>query len=118
MPRFTISLHTQKDSFHYDFMLEDNDKLKTWKLNSVDFSKPQIMEQSFDHRKIYLDYEGELTENRGSVKIWDTGTYNIEKWEDNLILAKFTGKKLNTKLLITLKSDKVKPALWEIVATN
>ncbi len=75
MPRFVILEHDHPE-LHWDFMLEDAGVLKTWRL----LERPQPGtsvpgEMSFDHRLKYLDYEGPISGNRGSVIRWDGGTY-------------------------------------------
>ena len=120
MPRFTISKHTlQNGKFHYDFMLEVEgaEKLKTWRLENVDFSKPQSALQNFDHRRIYLDYEGDISGDRGVVAIWDTGIYNAERWDRDYLVIKLSAKKLDNRIALSLRSNSAgENAEWEVVA--
>jgi hypothetical protein len=103
MPRFTISHHTgSKDGDHYDLMLEFGDGLRTWRLVNTAFQAFQIARQIKDHRKTYLDFEGEISGERGRVKIWDTGTYSIDEWKDDRIQVALVGRSLKTRLLLTL----------------
>lgn len=76
--RFTILLHELPDgSFHWDFLLEisDNEKLATWACVSQPGGKSFSGCKIFNHRPVYLDYEGEISGNRGTVTQYDTGTY-------------------------------------------
>jgi bifunctional non-homologous end joining protein LigD len=99
MPRFTISRHTgSKEGDHYDFLLEHGDTLRTWRLENTSFQFPQGARQIKDHRKTYLDYEGEISGGRGSVKIWDTGTYVADRWSDQHIRIAIVGRQLKTRL--------------------
>ena len=101
--RFTISHHTgSKDGDHYDLMLEHGDTLKTWRLANTAFLVSQVARQIKDHRKTYLDYEGEVSGDRGKVKIWDTGTYTIDEWKDDRIQVALVGRTLKTRLNLTL----------------
>ena len=103
MPRFTISHHTgSKDGDHYDLMLEHGDGLKTWRLINTAFQVFQVARQIKDHRKSYLDFEGEVSGDRGRVKIWDTGTYTIDDWRDDRIQVAIVGRSLKTRLIMTL----------------
>ena len=95
MPRFVIQQHSQKDTVHYDLMLEFADVLKTWRIPQSPDSLPQTMEQIHDHRKLYLDYEGDISGNRGFVKIWDKGEYQILLWSQNLVEIELIGEKLH-----------------------
>lgn len=103
MPRFTISHHTgSKDGDHYDLMLEHGDGLRTWRLVNTAFQAFQVARQIKDHRKTYLDFEGEISGDRGRVKIWDTGTYTIDDWKDDRIQVAIVGRVLKTRLIMTL----------------
>ena len=107
MPRFVIQKHSQKENIHYDFMLESGDILKTWRIPQSPDNNPQNMEQIQDHRKLYLEYEGELSGGRGSVMIWDKGEYSIHAWTDSLIEIELFGIKLNGKFQLSLTQSKL-----------
>ena len=103
MPKFTISHHTgSKDGDHYDLMLEHGEGLRTWRLVNTAFQAFQVARQIKDHRKSYLDFEGEIPGERGRVKIWDTGTYSVDDWKDDRIQVALVGRSLKTRLLMTL----------------
>jgi hypothetical protein len=103
MPKFTISHHTgSKDGDHYDLMLEHGEGLRTWRLVNTAFQVFQVARQIKDHRKSYLDFEGEVSGDRGRVKIWDTGTYTIDDWRDDRIQVAMVGRSLKTRLIMTL----------------
>lgn len=105
MPRFTISHHTgSKEGDHYDLMLEHGDALKTWRLANTAFLVSQVVRQIKDHRKTYLDYEGEISGDRGRVKVWDTGTYSIDEWKDDRIQVALVGRSVKTRLILTLNA--------------
>jgi hypothetical protein len=102
MNRFVILHHQSASEYHWDVMLETDSALTTW---SIPPQCPPGM--SFvctatplpDHRKHYLDYEGEVSGNRGVVSRVDAGTY------EQLSLETFIlhGTHFNGKL--TLKSS-------------
>src|SRR5882672_467401 len=103
MPRFTISHHTgSKDGDHYDLMLEHGDSLRTWRLANTAFQAFQVARQIKDHRKMYLDFEGEISGDRGRARIWDTGTYTVDEWKDGRIQVALVGRSLKTRLLMAL----------------
>lgn len=103
MPKFTISHHTgSKDGDHFDLMLEHGEGLRTWRLVNTAFQVFQVARQIKDHRKSYLDFEGEVSGDRGRVKIWDTGTYTIDDWRDDRIQVAIVGRSLKTRLIMTL----------------
>lgn len=56
-------------------MLEAGEVLRTWRLlEEPGMGKVIAAEPLGDHRKIYLDYEGPLSGDRGRVRRWDAGT--------------------------------------------
>jgi hypothetical protein len=80
MPRFVVLEHDHPTR-HWDFMLEVGEVLRTWRLAAPPANGQMIAaEPSFDHRLLYLDYEGPISGNRGSVSRWDAGTY---EWQEN-----------------------------------
>lgn len=99
MPRFTISHHTgSKEGDHYDLMLEQDAALRTFRFRIPSFMNAQKAQALKDHRKMYLDYEGEISGGRGHVRIWDTGTYLVDLWSDSRIQIAVAGKQIRTRL--------------------
>lgn len=78
MPRFVILEHDHP-SLHWDFMLEEGGALQTWRLPAPPGTALTVLaaERIGDHRLAYLDYEGPVSGGRGSVKRWDTGTFEL-----------------------------------------
>jgi hypothetical protein len=57
-------------------MLEAGAALETWKLSAAPTPDESIpAEKSFDHRLLYLDYEGRIGGGRGAVTRWDAGLF-------------------------------------------
>ena len=82
MPRFVILRHEMPPGSerrtHWDFMLEREDVLWTWALPqppSEGRAVPAI--RLADHRKAYLDYEGDVSGARGRVERFDQGDFDI-----------------------------------------
>lgn len=70
MPRFVILEHDHP-YLHYDLMLEDGQRLLTWRLAvepNLSQSADVQAEQLPDHRHAYLDYEGPVSRQRGYVR--------------------------------------------------
>jgi len=75
MPRFVTLTHDHP-FLHWDFMLEQADSLRTWRLHEQpDAPGPIVAEPLPDHRLEYLDYEGPVSGDRGTVCRWDAGDY-------------------------------------------
>lgn len=105
MPRFVLLYHDCPPNYerpsHWDFMLEHGDVMRTWALSQLprdwraahshtratfpncpavaDINEVATQQLS-DHRRDYLEFEGDLTNNRGQVIRVEKGTF-IEQWE-------------------------------------
>ncbi|MGD9722130.1 MAG: DNA polymerase ligase N-terminal domain-containing protein [Pirellulales bacterium] len=82
MARFVILRHElpagSSRPSHWDLMFERAGTLRTWAVErEPDFSNPQSALALADHRLDYLDYEGPVSGDRGSVTRWDRGEYTI-----------------------------------------
>jgi len=76
MPRFVILEHDWP-TLHWDFLLEAGPVLRAWRLLAEPApGTPSPAEPNADHRLLYLDYEGPVSGNRGTVKRWDAGTFD------------------------------------------
>lgn len=80
MSRFVILEHDWPKQ-HWDLMLEADGVLRTWRLAAPLVPGQDIdAEPIGDHRLHYLEYEGPISGNRGSVVRWDQGAF---KWRLN-----------------------------------
>ena len=115
--RFALLHHECPTNFgkpsHWDFMLEAEDALITWELRQLPSSwltalQLESSETSLlvpasrlaDHRLSYLDYEGPLTENRGSVRRIDRGKYQIEEQTNELLVVRLQGSFLQGSVAV------------------
>ena len=113
MPRFVLLHHVCPPDFskprqnkpsHWDFMLEFAGKLRTWELHQLPspWVKDSASEntdkvsavQLADHRLAYLDYEGPLSGDRGTVSRYDRGTYELLCQEKGLLQIRLQGAHL------------------------
>ncbi|MCK6439462.1 MAG: hypothetical protein L6Q71_04600 [Planctomycetes bacterium] len=92
---YVIQCHTWQGMDHFDFMFEwpGSDMLRTFQLpeppERVCVETGIACREIAPHRRDYLEYEGEVSRDRGSVAIWDKGL---------LRLARDTGKQLEIEL--------------------
>lgn len=79
--RFVVLLHDHP-LLHWDLMLEDGDALRTWRLPR-DPGRHDVMEaeEIAPHRLAYLDYEGPVSQGRGTVRRVAAGTTTILRTE-------------------------------------
>ncbi len=75
MPRFVLLEHDHP-VLHWDLMLECKGVLRTWRLDRVPTVTATISAEPLpDHRLAYLDYEGPVSGDRGTVKRVDAGQF-------------------------------------------
>ncbi len=94
MPRFVVLAHDWPEP-HLDLFLEAGDALRAWKL-PADFSPdtPSTILPNVPHRRFYLDFEGDLTGDRGSVLRWDCGEFEWMEESPVLLRVNFAGRRL------------------------
>lgn len=97
---------------HYDLRLEHNGVLKSWALPKEPPSKPGIKRLAVaveDHKIGYENFEGEIPKGSygaGTVKIWDRGSYEAEKFDKDHIMLELNGKRLKGRFfLVKLKGQ-------------
>lgn len=80
--RFVILHHTGHGCEHWDLMIEHKNALLAWQLlgepNGL-ASLPIDARRIGNHRKHYLEYEGAVSQGRGTVRRIESGTIKIEK---------------------------------------
>lgn len=87
--------HTAGKPLHWDLMLETETGLLTWALTTTPTLDRDIQADPLPiHRKRYLDYEGPISGERGSVTQWDTGTFHWLQQADPLV-ARLQGQRLD-----------------------
>lgn len=96
-PRFVIQEHHAR-RLHYDLRLERDGVLKSW---AVPKGVPDgtgtnhLAVQTEDHPMQYLVFEGTIPDGQygaGGMTVWDTGTYETEKWRDDEVIFTLTGR--------------------------
>ena len=93
MRKFVILKHECPQTIdHWDLMLEQSDHLTCWQAPLTPSKwghSPITLTKIFDHRKKYLHFEGEISNNRGKVSQIDHGEYryiskSTNEWEIEL----------------------------------
>jgi hypothetical protein len=96
VPRFVVLEHDWPAP-HWDLLLECGPVLKAWRLLVEPGPGVRVpAEPNHDHRLMYLDYEGPLSGDRGTVRRWDAGTFEGEiggeaGWTITLTGGRLTG---------------------------
>jgi hypothetical protein len=105
MPRFVVLRHEMPAGSprlsHWDFMLEDGQALCTWALDEHPRAGAKVRATSLaDHRLDYLDLEGPISGNRGSVTRLDRGEYECLERNESHWRVKLAGATLRSELTI------------------
>ncbi len=112
--RFVILTHDWP-VLHWDLLLEEGETLRAWRLlqEPIDESLPIDAEPLPPHRLFYLDYEGPVSGDRGTVTRWDRGTYRLLAETEHELQIEFAGGRLQGewRLSKTLTS----PERWQLV---
>ena len=99
MPRFVILYHEMpvgdERSSHWDFMLQQGATLRTWALDAAPELDATVHAVRLpNHRLHYLDYEGPVSGERGTVTRWDSGQYVCSVDEPSQLDVELTGQRL------------------------
>jgi bifunctional non-homologous end joining protein LigD len=98
-PRFVVQEHSAR-RLHWDLRLEHDGVAASWAIpNGIpeDPAENRKAVHTEDHPLSYLDWEGEIPKGSygaGTMKIWDSGTYELEKWEPGKVMVEFAGERL------------------------
>lgn len=110
MPRFVFLRHEMPPDSdrgtHFDLMLEVGEVLRTWSIPELPAPGKLIQAEALpDHRLAYLDYEGPVSGNRGSVSRVDEGEYEVRAESAGLWHVRLAGKGLRGSLELRQVED-------------
>lgn len=96
--RFVIQEH-HASSLHWDVRLERDGVLASWAVPKglpTDPDTVRLAVRTEDHPMEYLEFSGEIPAGEyggGRMTIWDTGTYETEKWNPREVIVAMHGKR-------------------------
>jgi bifunctional non-homologous end joining protein LigD len=99
-PRFVVQEHSAR-RLHWDLRLEREGVAVSWAIpNGVpaDPAENRKAVHTEDHPLSYLDFEGEIPAGEygaGTMRIWDRGTYEAQRWEAGKIVFTLNGERLS-----------------------
>jgi hypothetical protein len=84
--RYVVLRHADIAEPHFDLMFETlpGSMLATWRSDHWPIETPLAVTRLRDHRRLYLDYEGDLFANRGSVQRVAEGECEVEVGENSI----------------------------------
>ncbi len=117
MPRFVVLQHDHPDQLHWDFMLDQGETLATWSLPLPPASEHLLPARSLaDHRRIYLDYEGPVSGNRGTVTQWDEGHFEWVERSSDRVVVDLQGRKIIGRVRIEASDHMPDGFCWYLSA--
>ncbi len=119
MPRFAVLEHDSPRGLHWDFMLEEGGVLLTWALpKPPDATETLAAEALPDHRLAYLDYEGPVSGQRGSVTNWDRGEFQWDRQTDDQIAVLLEGRRLAGRVTLARCEEEAAGWRFQFIAGN
>jgi bifunctional non-homologous end joining protein LigD len=97
--RFVVHEHHAR-RLHWDLRLERDGALMSWAIPNGIPADPGANRKAIrveDHPLEYLEFEGEIPQGSygaGEVRVWDRGSYEAEKLEEDEVIAVFHGERL------------------------
>jgi hypothetical protein len=116
MPRYVILRHETPPGrgrpLHWDFMLQAGDVLRTWALAEEPRAGSAIAAEPLaDHRPHYLDYQGPVSGDRGTVTQWDAGTFQWLRDSAEEVVVSLNGRCLDG--IASLRHNPQSSPPWE-----
>jgi bifunctional non-homologous end joining protein LigD len=98
--RFVVQEHHAR-RLHWDLRLEHDGTLVSWALPRGVPDHPdenRLAVHTEDHPLEYLEFEGDIPKGEygaGTMRVWDRGTFEAEKWRDGEVIAVFNGERMS-----------------------
>jgi bifunctional non-homologous end joining protein LigD len=108
--RFVVQEHRAR-RLHWDLRLERDGALASWALPRGIPAHPdenRLAVHTEDHPLEYLEFEGEIPRGEygaGTMTVWDSGTYQAEKFRADEVIATFDGERLNGRYALFRTRD-------------
>jgi DNA ligase D-like protein (predicted ligase)/DNA ligase D-like protein (predicted 3'-phosphoesterase) len=102
---FVVQEHHAR-RLHYDLRLERDGVLKSWAVPKGIPEQPgdkRLAVETEDHPLEYRSFEGTIPEGQygaGTVKIFDSGTYETKAWSENMVEVTLHGQRLRGRYVL------------------
>jgi bifunctional non-homologous end joining protein LigD len=117
--RFVIHEHSAR-RLHWDLRLERDGVLASWAIPKglpQESKDNRFAAHTEDHPLEYLNFQGEIPKGQygaGTMRIWDSGTYDCLKWEPRKIEVALHGDRLNARYALFAIEAGQDPKDWMI----
>ena len=111
--RFVVQEHHAR-RLHYDVRLERDGVLVCWAVPKglpEEPGHPRLAVHTEDHPIEYLDFHGEIPAGEyggGSMTIWDSGHYEVEKWSDDEVAVTLHGERVDGRFVFVRTAERGK----------
>ncbi len=114
--KFVVQEHNAT-TLHWDFRLEMEGVLKSWAVTKeppLEEGIKRLAIEVVDHSLEYGNFEGEIKEGygKGSVKIWDKGSYELISRDEKKIEFDLKGRKLKGRYVLVYTGYGAKKKGW------
>jgi DNA-directed RNA polymerase subunit RPC12/RpoP len=115
MPRYVLLTHDHPFP-HWDLLLEWGTACRTWRLLQAPVPGRVIAAEPLpDHRRHYLDYEGPVSGDRGTVARWDSGGFQTQVNRSDIVRVACDGCRGFAGLILQSGAD---PSRWTCCITT
>jgi bifunctional non-homologous end joining protein LigD len=103
--RFVIQEHHAR-ALHWDVRLERDGVLASWAVPKglpADAETVRLAVRTEDHPIEYLTFDGEIPSGEygaGHMTIWDSGTYETEKWNPREVIVRLHGERARGRFVL------------------
>lgn len=104
-PRFVVQEH-HATALHWDLRLERGGVLVSWAVPKGIPPHPKqnnLAVHTEDHPLSYIDFAGEIPKGEyggGHMYLWDTGTYEEQKWSDREVMVHLRGERVDGRYVL------------------
>jgi DNA ligase D-like protein (predicted polymerase)/DNA ligase D-like protein (predicted 3'-phosphoesterase) len=115
--RFVVQEHHAR-RLHYDVRLERGGVLVCWAVPKglpESPGTPRLAVHTEDHPLEYLDFHGEIPRGEyggGRMTVWDSGTYETEKWSDDEVAVTLRGQRVDGRFVFFRPARNDDPKDW------
>lgn len=108
---FVVQEH-HATALHWDLRIERDGVLVSWAVPKgipLDPDRNHLAKQTEDHPRGYAEFSGDIPKGEyggGTMSIWDSGTYELQKWRDREVMLVLHGKRVEGRYVLFRTRDR------------